>query len=236
MTRRRLLPSVAAALAVLVVVFLPAVRHGVDLATGEVPLPLKQDRSVPKVVLLCLVIVLTITGQNTLYTYMAPWFTDVAHLSGDAVPGLLFLYGAGGVVGLVAAGFAADRIPRAGIVAAFVVCMASVVVLVTGAGSTPVVVTAFLIWGVAFGAVPPLVQTRMMKLASPRARDLAGALQTTAFNVGIGGGALFGALLLAGPGMGALPIAQVGLTVAGLVLGFVPSLARRPAWRPVTAE
>jgi predicted MFS family arabinose efflux permease len=109
------------------------------------------------------------------------------------------------------------------------------VVLVAGAGSTAVVVTAFLLWGVAFGAVPPLVQTRMMRTASPRARDLAGALQTTAFNVGIGGGALFGALLLAGPGMGALPVAEVGLTVAGLALGVLPGLARRPAWRPATS-
>jgi predicted MFS family arabinose efflux permease len=67
-------------------------------------------------------------------------------------------------------------------------------------------------------------------------RDLAGALQTTAFNAGIGGGALVGALLLTGPGMGALPIAQLGLTVAGLALALVPARAPRPALRPAAAE
>jgi predicted MFS family arabinose efflux permease len=231
-----ILGVVAAALALVVVAFLPPVEHGVPLATGELPLPLRRDPTVNRVVLLCVVIVLAITGQYTFYTYMAPWFLDVAHLAASAVPGLLFLYGAGGAVGLVLAGIAADRFPKRGFVGALLVSMAAVVVLAVGAGSVPVVLAAFLLWGVAFGAVPPLVQTRMMRTASRRVRDLAGALQTTAFNVGIGGGALFGALLLTGPGMGTLPLAAVVLVAAGLVLGLLPELLRRPALRPLTAD
>jgi predicted MFS family arabinose efflux permease len=231
-----ILGAVVVVLAGVVVAFLPPVQHGVPHATGELPQPLTQDRTLPKVVALCVVIVLAITGQFTLYTYMAPWFVQVAHLPAAAVPGLLFLYGAGGAGGLVIAGFVADRFPKRGFTVALLVSMAAVVVLAATAGSTALVLAAFLLWGVAFGAVPPLLQTRMLRIASPRVRDLAGALQTTAFNAGIGGGALVGALLLTGPGMGALPIAQLGLTVAGLALALVPARAPRPALRPAAAE
>jgi predicted MFS family arabinose efflux permease len=189
------------------------------------------------VIVLCVVIVLAITGQYTFYTYMAPWFLDVAHLSSAAVPGLLFLYGAGGALGLVLAGFAADRFPKRGFAGVLLLLMAAVVVLAVGAGSVPVVLAGFLTWGVAFGAVPPLLQTRMMRTASRRVRDLAGALQTTAFNVGIGGGSLLGALLLAGPGMRTLPLTTVLLVASGLVLALLPELLRRPAaLRPATAK
>jgi predicted MFS family arabinose efflux permease len=231
-----ILGALAVVLAGVVVAFLPPVRHGVSLATGEVPLPLRRDPTLNRVLLLCVVIVLAITGQYTFYTYMAPWFLDAAHVAAGSVPGLLFLYGAGGTIGLLAAGFAADRFPKRSFAVVLLALMAAVVVLAVGAGSVPVVIAAFLAWGVAFGAVPPLLQTRMMRTASHRVRDLAGALQTTAFNVGIGGGALFGALLLAGPGMGTLPLTAVVLVAAGLVLGLVPELARRPAWRPTAAR
>lgn len=231
-----ILGLVGLALALVVVAFLPPVQHGASLATGEVPLPLRRDPTVAKVVWLCVVIVLVVTGQFTFYTYVAPWFLQVANVAPDAVPGLLFLYGAGGALGLVIAGVAADRFPKRGFFGVLVVTMTTVLVLAAGAGSGPVVIAAFLAWGVAFGAVPPLLQTRMLQTASYRVRDLAGALQTTAFNAGIGGGALVGALLVAGPGLGALPLTTVVLVAAGLVLGVLPAPQRRSVLRPAHAE
>jgi predicted MFS family arabinose efflux permease len=208
----------------------------VPLATGEIPLPLRRDPTLNRVLLLCLVIVVAITGQYTFYTYMAPWFLAAAHLPAAAVPGLLFLYGGGGALGLLLAGVAADRFPKRGLAGVLLAAMLAVVVLALGAGSVPVVIAAFLAWGIAFGAVPPLLQSRMMQTASRRTRELAGALQTTAFNVGIGGGSLLGAVLLAGPGMAALPFTSVLLVAAGLVLGFVPELVRHAALRPVLTD
>jgi predicted MFS family arabinose efflux permease len=231
-----ILGALVLVLAVVVVAFLPPVQHTAPLADGEVSAPLHRDPSLNRVIVLCVVIVLAITGQFTFFTYMAPWFLDVAHVPASAVPGLLFLYGAGGAIGLVLAGFAADRFPKRGFAGVLLVSMAAVLVLALSAGSFPIVLAAFLVWGVAFGAVPPLLQTRMMTTASYRVRDLAGALQTTAFNVGIGGGALFGALLLTGPGMATLPLTTVVLVAAGLGLGLVPELARRPELRPASAD
>ena len=219
-----------------VVAFLPPVQHGVRLESGEVPQPLHRDPTFSKVLALCVVIVLVATGQFTFSTNAAPWFLRVAQLTSEAVRALLFLYRSRGAVGLVLAGIAADRFPERGFFAVLVVAMVAVVVLAAGAGSVPLVTAAFLVWGAAFGAVPPLLQTRMMQTASYRMRDFAGAVQTTAFNAGIGGGALIGAVIVAGPGLQALPLTTVVLVALGLVLGVLPAPQPRPALRLATSE
>jgi predicted MFS family arabinose efflux permease len=90
---------------------------------------------------------------------------------------------------------------------------------------------AFVLWGVTFGALPPLFQTRMLQVAPERMRDLASAFYTTGFNAGIGGGALIGALVLDGAGLDSLPVLYI--VVAAVVLVAVLAsdrlLARRSA-------
>jgi predicted MFS family arabinose efflux permease len=210
--------AVVLLLTLAVVKFLPPVNHHVQLRTGEIPLPLHKDRSVTAVLLLCLVIVILVTGQNIFYTYIAPWLTDVADFPDTSVAFLLFLYGGAGAIGLVLAGFAADRFPRRGFAAAVAAVGASVLVLALFFNNPVIVVAAFVVWGVAFGGIPAMLQTRMLRTASFRMRDLAAALQATAFNVGIGGGALLGGLLLDGIGIGRLPSVQIAFLAVALVL------------------
>jgi DHA1 family inner membrane transport protein len=83
-----------------------------------------------------------------------------------------------------------------------------------------VVLIAVIVWGAAFGGIPAMLQTRMLRTASFRARDLSAALQTTAFNVGIGGGALLGGLLLDSTGLEVLPFVMILLVAAGLGLSL----------------
>jgi predicted MFS family arabinose efflux permease len=204
-------------LTLLVIRFLPAVDHRVKLATGEIPLPLRKDRSVASVVVLCVVILLLITSQNIFYTYIAPWLSSVGGFGAGGVPGLLLLYGAAGAVGLVLAGFVADRFPRGGFVVAFVIVAIAVFVLWLFGDRQPVTLAAIVVWGVAFGGGPAIIQTRMLHVASARMRETAVALQTTSFNIGIGGGALLGGLLLDQFGLHTLPLVDVIITVVGVI-------------------
>jgi predicted MFS family arabinose efflux permease len=216
-------------LAVLVVRFLPAVDHHVPLATGEIPLPLRKDRSIPAIVVLCIVILLLITAQNIFYTYITPWLVSVGGFGAGSVPGLLLVYGGAGAVGLVLAGVVADRFPRGGFVVAFVIVTVTVLVLWLFGGRQPVVIAAIVVWGISFGGGPAIVQTRMLHVASARMRETAVALQTTSFNIGIGGGALVGGLLLDELGLRILPLADVVITAAGVVFILASDywLARR---------
>lgn len=221
-----IIAGIVVVLAVVVIRFLPAVDHHVTLKTGEIAIPLRKDKSLTPVILLCIVILLMLTGQNIYSTYIAPWLTDVGAIAEDVVPFMLFLYGGAGAIGLVLAGFVADRFPRRGFIAAVIIVILSLGVLAIVTGSTIVVVVAFVVWGVAFGGLPAMLQTRMLHTASFRMRDLAAALQTTAFNIGIGGGALLGGLLVDSVGLTSLPVAAIVFLAVGLVVSVAVDVTR----------
>jgi predicted MFS family arabinose efflux permease len=204
-------------LALLVLRFLPAVDHRVTLATGEIPLPMRKDRTLPGVVVLCIIIIVVMTGHNLFYTYIAPWLTDVAAFDSGFLAVLLFLFGGAGAIGLVLAGLVSDRFPRAGLIVATALAAASVLVLALSSGSQVVVVGAIVVWGIAFGGLPAMLQTRMLHTASARLRDLAAALFTTSFNFAIGFGAFAGGLVLDEAGIIALPFVDVVIIAVGVV-------------------
>ncbi|MCU1571693.1 MAG: transporter [Naasia sp.] len=215
-------------LAGLVVRALPPVDHGVSLATGEIPLPARRDPSLTPVLLLCVTIVFVLVGQNVFYTYIAPFITGAMGFGPDAVGLLLFVYGGAGVLGLVLAGLVATRHPVSSIAVAAGAVIASMVALAAAPQLQWLSVAAMAAWGVAFGSLPPLLQTRQMHLASERIRDLAAAGMTTAFNVGIGGGSLVGALILDRWGIETLPWVGAGILTVGTVLFLVLSLRENP--------
>ncbi|TBN57727.1 MFS transporter [Glaciihabitans arcticus] len=217
-----IIAGVVAVLAIVVIRYLPPVNHHVPLRTGEIALPLRKDKSLGGVLVLCVVILFILGGQNLFSTYIAPWLIDVGGFEPDVVPFMLFLFGGAGAVGLVLAGLVTDRYPRRGLVGAGILVMISVLVLALASANQVVVVAAFIVWGVSFGGLPAMLQTRMLHTASFRMRDLAAALQTTAFNFGIGAGALVGGLVLEGVGLATLPLFEIALLLAGVVvfLGF----------------
>ncbi|MEZ5189451.1 MAG: MFS transporter [Schumannella sp.] len=100
---------------ILVVLFLPPVEHLVPLATGEIMVPARHDRTVPAIVIVCLSVTLIVTAQNTFSTYIVPWATQVATVPPDAVSLLLVGNGVAGAVGLLLAGWFGDTWPRASV-------------------------------------------------------------------------------------------------------------------------
>lgn len=205
-------------LAVLVVKFLPAVDHIEHPKTGEIPLPMRKDPSVLGVVLICAITTVLMIGHNLFYTYIVPFFTAVNGFSPDAVSPLLLVYGLAGAVGLLLVGVYGGRFPRAGLVGGFALVAVAVLVMGLFPTSPWIVVAGLVVWGAAFGGAPALLQTRMLRTASKRLRDVSAAFFTTSFNIGIGGGALVGSLLLDGYGLQTLPFADVAITVCGILL------------------
>lgn len=217
----------------LTVVALPPVDHLVPVATGEIVVPALRDRTIPAIVIVSVSIVLVNLGQNSYYTFIVPWSTRVGGVPSADIGALLFGFGAAGAIGLLIAGVFGDRYPRGALIA-----MAAVVLLAVGALGivghllpVPAVVTVMIVWGIAFGGIPPLLQTRMLHAASLRVRDLAASWTTISFNVSIGGGALIGGLLLDHFGIVVLPWAEFVLVAAGIVFVVVTD-RRRIALHP----
>jgi predicted MFS family arabinose efflux permease len=221
----------------LVVVLLPPVAHIVPLATGEVAVPLRRDRTLPAVVIVAISVTLLVIGQNTFYTYIVPWSIQIGGVDPDGVSGLLFAYGASGAIGLVVAGLFGDRYPRF-LVALLIAGVASSVtaLAVFGPGSAPAVVAGLVAWSICFGGLPSLFQTRMLHAASLRMRDTASAWLTIAFNLAIGLGALVGGFLLDGLGIAVLPYAQIAFVVVALAFILITDGRRIASHVPFTRE
>ena len=212
--------------AVLVWRLLPEVEHfaGKTDAAASLPAGLpapRRDPTVPAVALICTITAVIMIGHFTFHTYIAPFLIDGLGVRSADVAPLLFLYGIAGMVGLIVAGTVFGPRPQQGLVISLLVSAVSVTVLALSTAVLPVAIAAFLLWGLAFGTLPPLMQTRLLHAASLRIRDTASAVYTTAFNTGIGGGALLGAVLLDTVGLEVMPFVYVGILLAALTLVIV---------------
>ncbi len=203
---------------VLVIAVLPPVSHEVQLRTGEIPIPSRRDPTMLAVVVVCSIVAVMIIGQNIFYTYVVPFLLEEVGLDDGAIGGMLFAYGAAGAVSLVIVGLVASKYPRASLPVAFGVVVLSLLVIGLFPQNLPLVVAAVIVWGVAFGCGPVLFHTRVLQEASVRIRDLSAAWLTVAFNVGIGGGALIGGLILDRAGVGVLPFVEAAVITLGIVL------------------
>lgn len=205
-------------LALLVLVFVPAVQHLIPLTTGEIPLPLRADRTIVPVLWICAVTAVIMIAQYTTYTYIAPILIDTVGIDPALLSVLLLVYGVAGIGGLLLASRVGDRFPRRGVAAAVVAMMLGIGAIALWPGKFVLVVIALVIWGVAMGMLPVLLQSQLLHAASARIRDIASAWYTSGFNLGIGLGALLGALVLDAVGLAALPPVTELIWVISLML------------------
>lgn len=205
----------------LTAIVLPA-QHSPVGHRAQLPV-LTAVRRGPLLGVAALVVVLTL-GHYTAFTYVSPLLRH-AGVHVGSVSLILFGYGAAGILGLVLAGVIVDRRPGPGLGGAAGLTAACLLVigLDPGRGGT---VVAVVVWGIAFGALPTLVQTIALRAAAD-APDAAPAVVNAAFNVGIAGGALLGAreLLRTQPPVLALTGAALAATVL-LLLVAAPMLTR----------
>ncbi|MEV7332058.1 MFS transporter [Micromonospora sp. NPDC093244] len=175
-----------------------------------------------------------IGGFMTLQTYVTPFLLDVSGFADAVLAPLLFVSGAAGVVGTLAAARTLDSRPVTSLVTPLAIGTASLFGLYALGALRPGVVALLAGFGLAYAAFGSAVQSRMLQLA-PGSTDIASAGVSTAFNVGIAGGSLLGGALL--PSWGARPLALVGglLTLVALLLLAVDARRTRATGRPPAA-
>jgi DHA1 family inner membrane transport protein len=176
----------------------------------------------PAVVVMAVVITLLALGHFTLYTYISPLLLHDGVARPD-VGIVLFGYGLGGVLGLLAAGAVVSRRPDEALVADIVLLILSLV-LAAAVASTIGITAVVVVWGAAFGAFPTLTQTVMLRTAG-NATNAATSLVNATTNLGIAGGALLGSRLL---GVVAVPdLGWVGAALVGVSLVVFAARFRR---------
>jgi predicted MFS family arabinose efflux permease len=166
----------------------------------------------------CAVTALVVTGHFTAYTYIAPLVHRDAGVTGVALSVVLLAYGIAGVGGLAVTGWATDRRPRlAAAACAGTVAVALALLATIAQGSAAFTVAAIVLWGAAFIAIPVCLQVAVLRVA-PHSTDTASALYVVAFQIGIGGGALAGSVLVNAGHLGDLPITGMALAAVGAVV------------------
>jgi MFS transporter, DHA1 family, inner membrane transport protein len=223
--------TVCIVVAVAVWRMLPPVDHLRDQATtstGSIALPDPEPgKSVRGVALAIVSTTLVMLGHYALYTYISPFLVQHAGVPESWLSGALLGYGIVGIAAVLAIALWLGRRPTASTLAMMVAGIAAMLTL--GLSQLAVLtVVGVMVWAFALGALPALLQTRQLQATPERMLQGATAWYTTGFNVGIGGGALLGAIVLEAVGVGALPWALLtGLVVALALVSIDARLHRR---------
>lgn len=157
-------------------------------------------------------VALVLVGHYGAYTFV----TRLVETPAAAVPGgmgmVLLTFGLASAVGVVVAGRTGERQPEALALSTFATG-AAVLALTLADGRAVLGVLVVVGWGMASGALPPLAQTTILRLAGREHRRTAGALIPVLFNGGIAVGAALASWVVAGAGVAALPIPAAGVVV-----------------------
>jgi predicted MFS family arabinose efflux permease len=196
------------------------------------PMAKPDDRTVPRrrrrhgrngrLVTLCVLTLIGVTGHFISYTFIVVIIRDVVGVRGAQLAWLLAAFGVAGLISMAAMAGPLDRRPTATVAGCLGALVAALGVLTwlaidarAGLGVLAVGVGAVVLWGAASTALPPMLQSAAMRSA-PEDPDAASGLYVAAFQVGIMAGSLLGGVLYDGVGLAAMIAASTALILVAL--------------------
>lgn len=175
---------------------------------------------------------LLLVGHYGVYTFITRIGEPAAGLLPGGIGTLLLAFGLSSAAGIVVAGRFSAR--TTGALVASAGATAAGLLALAWAGHAAFGLIAILALGTASGALPPLAQTEILRLAGPGRRDLAAALIPVVFNGGIAVGAAAASLVVERAGVGALPVPAAGFAAVAAV-GLAVAAARQAPRSSATA-
>ena len=206
-------------MAVLLVVVMPTLAKPQRLRLGEQMKILKSPFFLANIGLS----VLVFTAMFTAYTYLADMLEQIALVPAKDVGWWLMGFGGIGLIGNWLGGVLVGR------GAVLATALASAVLAVGMAFAVPFathpigLALSLAVWGLANTALYPICQIRVMKAAT-HAQALAGTLNVSMANAGIGLGAIIGGAAIKSLGIGSLGYIAAGIAVLAVIA--VPFVAR----------
>ena len=156
--------------------------------------------------------VLCVTAHFTAYSYIEPYMLTISQFSQQFATVILLSFGVAGLLASWLFGHFYDRFPRAFLISAMATLLFSLLASVWLPHVPILWLVLAMLWGLAITAISLAFQLRVLQLA-PNATDVAMSIFSGIYNVGIGGGAFVGGLVIA-----SLGLAMVGYVGAGIAL------------------
>ena len=204
-----------AAVAVMFAVFLLLPRLPSRNAGSVASLPLLAHR--PLLLGLYAFTALIIAAHFTAYSYIEPFARQFSGLGEDATTALLLVFGLSGMVASVLFARLHARMPTRFLTCA-VMLLCSALLLLRSLGALPPALFALVFcWGIGIAALSLALMVRVLRLA-PDATDVATAIYSGIYNIGIGGGALIGRLVMQHGDLAFIGFAGAALALAGSAL------------------
>lgn len=163
-------------------------------------------------------ILLAVAGAFTYYTYVSAFLTKVSGLPAAAIPPVLFLGGVASLTGVGCAGLLLSRHPRVALLAPPAILAAALLglYLLGTVGPAAAVLQACESFGLSFITVSLVARVLVV---APRGTEIASAMYSTAYNVGIAAGPVIGGFVVSGAGLRGTALA--GGLLASLALAVV---------------
>jgi predicted MFS family arabinose efflux permease len=171
--------------------------------------------------------VLVFTAMFTAYTYLADLLERLAGIPAAQVGWWLMGFGAVGMVGNWIGGRVVDGNPLGATVVFLLLLIGGMLATLLAVGNHGWLALALAVWGLAYTALFPICQVRVMKAGSS-AQALAASMNISAANAGTGLGAIAGGAAIAQLGLPSLSYLGAGIAVLAIVLALA-MVRTRPA-------
>ena len=174
----------------------------------------------PSLMLVFALTIIMISAQFTAYSYIEPFTLNIAHFSSTQTTTLLLIYGAAGFLGSYLFGKFGAHYPKVAIPLSSLCLAISMLLLLPLAQDLISLNMLSLLWGMGIIGLSLALQAKTLNLASD-ATDVAMAIYSGLYNVGIGGGALLGGWVTTRYGLSYIGFVGGLVGVFGMVLALV---------------
>lgn len=187
---------VAALILLLLLMVLPKLPSQVSGSFKVLPSLLKR----PALLYVFATLALVIGAYFTAYTYISPFLQQVGGLSSSWIVVTLFVVGMAGILGGIVFARNADRHPTSLLVVPMSLLLLCLLALHLFSLNIVSMLLLALLWGVSITILAMVLQNKVLEVASD-ASDIAIAMFSGVYNIGIGGGALLGGQVIVHLGM-----------------------------------
>lgn len=172
---------------------LPSENSG---SASSIPVLLRR----PALMAIYTLLIVVVTAQFTVYSYIEPFVQGVAGLSANVTTMVLLLFGGMGIAGSVLFSMYGARFPQGFLLVSIAALAASLLLLLPVSRHETSLYAMCIVWGAAMMCMALAMQAKVLSLAHD-ATDVGMSLFSGIFNIGIGAGALLGSQVSLHAGM-----------------------------------
>lgn len=171
----------------------------------------------PALIGLYIATAIVIAGHFTSYSYIEPFMIQIAKMSAHTATLLLLIFGLSGVVASFLFGRIHPKHPNLFLLSGLLFIIFAQLLLLPLNENSALMFGIVFFWGIGISGISLALQMRVLQLA-PDATDVATAIYSGIYNIGIGGGALIGNQIMNYYGLAEIGVAGALFVMLGLIV------------------